>query len=250
MKRKGLNIVMNQVFEPVKEENRIYYKNYNDEEATTLDKLSNTYPRTFSTIIGKTACVENALTYLISNNMPLKDMKIPYRKNKSNYSRYLRNTRHIPHYHALELIIITDSILSDKHLVAELLKDEELQDLENINFIPKAFVKSGLIKTLEYYPKRKSYVKSVKKVLWEIRNAFEELEKAYREKEILKEDQGLDPITITNLNTSEYKTFKNYVKEKIAASVEDKKDAEENLLENVRGAEELKVKNLKDLWLL
>jgi len=250
MERIKVEVIMNEEFRIVSDEKgNKKVVDGEGKDATFIDAFSNTYPRPIKTIIGKINNIENALIYIISDNMPLMDMKKPYPYLVKDIKKYLRRTHHVSHFNIIELIITTDSILSDKNLVADILEYEDFKDLNKVDLLSVIKVKSGFISTLEPYHKRKNYAKTVKKVLWEIKNAFDDLNEISRENGLIKEDEELSPEVIRNYNNEDYKIFKNAVKEIIADIIVERIGEEANILEGVRGAKELLAKDLKDVWL-
>jgi len=253
-KRIKIEVPMNEVYKIVKEEDggrKVVNGEGND--VNLIDKLSNTYPRPIKTIIGKINCVENGLIYMISNTMKLSDVRKPYPEIRRYMKNYIRRSHHVPYYNILELILVADSILSDKDLVVDILEYKDFEDFKMVDLIPVIKIKSGMVKTVEHYHTRKSLTRAIKKVIWEIKNAFTELENAYRDNGELKENEKLSPETIRKFDNKAYKTFKNAVKETLAdiitERIKEKTDEDVNILESVRGAEELKLSQLKDIWL-
>jgi len=247
--RTRIEIRMNENYRIVKDEEGKRTIDAEGNEATLLDKLSNTYPRPIKTIIGKVNNVENGLIYLTSNIMKLSDVKRPYPEIKKNVKSYMRKTHNVPYYSVIELILIADSILSDKNLVADILEYEDFKDFENVDLVPVVLVKAGYVKDKEILTKRISYTKGLKKVIWEIKNSFSRLEDAARTSGLISENEAISPETFRSYNNDDYKVFKNDVKETIADIIIDRVGEDANILENVRGAEELKAKDLKELWL-
>jgi hypothetical protein len=249
MRKNKVEIVMDQLFQEVKENNKVKVVKEDGSEPTLLDKLSNTYPRPTTTLIGKINCVENGLIYITSNTMKVLDMTKSYEYIIKNIKYVLRHTHHVKHYGMLELMLITDSILRSKNLVYEILKSEIFENIKNIELAPMVAIKSGIIKSIEPYKRRKSYAIGVKRVIWEIREVFEELEKALKEDGNIGDDEKLDPATIKNYNSEDYKVFKNEIKSRIADFIVNKTGEDANLMEGVRGAQPLLAKDLKDVWL-
>jgi hypothetical protein len=249
MMKNRVEIVMDQLFKEVKENEKIKVVKEDGSEVTLLDKLSNTYPRPTTTLIGKINCVENGLIYITSNTMKVLDMTKSYEYIIKNIKNVLRYTHHVPHYGMLELILTTDSILRSKNLVYEILDSEIFEDIKNVELVPMVAVKSGIIKSVEPYKRRKSYAIGIKRVIWEIKEEFDELERILREEGELTDDEELDPVTMKNHDSENYKIFKNKIKSKIVDFIVGKVGEEANLMEGVRGAEPLLVKNLKDIWL-
>ena len=247
--RNRINIIMNEVYKVIKLEDGVKITKNDDSDVTLEDKLSNTYPRQFKTLLGKVGCVENAITYIISNTMSLSDMKKGYNETRADMNKYLRKSHNVPYYTVLEQMFIGDSILSSKTLVSEILAHEAFKDFENVDLVSVINIQSGIINTTEQYYKRKSYVRNLKKVIWEIKNTFNEYEKWARVGGHITEDEDLNPITIANLNNEDYKKFKNSVKEKLANAVIDRLGEDAKILEGVRGTMQMPLKHLVDLWM-
>jgi len=253
-KRIKIEVPMNEIYKIVKsDEGNKKVINSEGNDVNLVDKLSNTYPRPIKTIIGKINCVENGLIYMISNTMRLTDVRKPYPEIRRYMKNYIRRSHHVPYYNMLELILVADSVLSDKNLVVDILSYEDFEDFKTVDLIPVIRIKSGMVKTTEHYHTRKSLTRAIKKVIWEIKNAFADLEDAYRNNEELAENEKLSPETIRQFDNEAYKTFKNAVKETladiIAERIKEKTDEDVNILEGIRGAEELKLSQLKDIWL-
>jgi len=252
-KRIRIEVPMNEIYKIVKENGKRKVVNNEGKEVDLIDKLSNTYPRPIKTIVGKINCVENSLIYMVSDTMDVLSMRKPYSEVRKHLKTYMKRTHHVPFYNILELIIVTDSVLSDKNLVTDILAYEDFKDFERVDLVPVIKIKSGMIKISEPYHKRISLTRATKKVIWEIKNTFEDLEKAYKNDGKLKDGESLSPETIRQFDTETYKAFKNAVKEVIIdviqERIKEKTDKDVNILEGVRGAEELKVSQLKDIWL-
>ena len=244
-----INIVMNEVFKVIKEDNGVKVLRSDDSEVTLEDKLSNTYPRQFKTLLGKVGCVENAITYVISDTMSLADMKKGFNEIKPDMNKYLRKSHNVPYYNILEQMFIADSVLSSKTLVAEILAYEPFKDFGNVDLVSVINIKSGVINTTEQYYKRKSYVRNLKKVIWEIKNTFAEYEKWARVGGHIADDEDLDPATISGLENEDYKKFKNSVKEKLADVIKDRIAGDTNILKGVRGTAEMHLNDVLDLWM-
>ena len=244
-----INIVMNEVYNVVKVEDNVEITKVDKSEITLEDKLSNTYPRQFKTLLGKVSCVENAITYIISNTMTLGDMRRGCGETKADMNKYLRKSHNVPYYNILEQMFIADSVLSSKVLVAEILDHEAFKDFENVDLVSVINIKSGIINTTEQYYKRKSYVRTLKKVIWEIKNTFAEYEKWARVGGYLEEDEDLSATAIADLNNEDYKKFKNSVKEKLVKALSDRLDENTNILEGVRGTTETPLEEVFNLWM-
>ena len=249
MRRNRIMIPMNEIYKKDKNEEGTKVIKEDGGEVTLLDKLSNTYPRPILTIIGRINCVENGLLYLTSSNMRISDMKNPYEVIKKHLKTYMRRTHNVEHYGILELIITADSLLSDRELVKEILEYEDFKDFENVDLLSTVKVKAGFVKDVEPYYKRKSYTKALKKVIWEIKNSFHSLEEAFKEKELINEDDELAPKTILNLDKEQYKAFKNVTKAVLCDIIVDRIGKDANIMEGVRGAEILLAKDLEEAWI-
>lgn len=247
--RNRVGIPMNEVYKVIKDGNDVVIKKENGEDVTLVDKLSNTYPRSFKSLLGKVGSVENALIYLISDNMHLTEAKKPFNEIKPDLNKYLRRTHNVPYYNTLEHLFIADSILSSKALVYEILSYEDFADFENVDLLSVIRINSGVINTVEPYYKRKSYVKNLKKVIWEIKNAFSNLKETVKQESDSENTEELSPIIIKFLSTEQYKEFKNKIKEEIINKIIERYGEDTEILEGVRGTMQMSLKHLKDLWL-
>ena len=170
-----LNLPMNVIYR--KEEGKVFNEVKPEEEITLMDKLSNTYPRPYITFLGKTSCVENALMYLNSSNMPIEKLPVPYAKlNKEGLvKKYIQRLHHVPNYNALATFLIADSLLSDRKLIAKKVDNEKIIEFENVLFRPVTNIRTGVIVDDVFYEKGKLYARLLKSVIWEILNVWDEL---------------------------------------------------------------------------
>jgi len=250
MSRVRIEVPMNEEYRVTKDENNeTKVTKANKEETTLIDHFSNTFPRSIQTLIGKISCVENGLLYLFSDNMKISDVRKPYREIKKSMNKIMKRTHHVEHFNILELLITADSILSSKNLVANILSYEDFKDFENVDLLSVRRVKSGIVDAIEPFHNRKSYTKSLKKVIWEIKNAFSDLEEAAIESGAMEEGDHISPDSIRDFSKDDYKIFKNSVKEVLVEIIIERIGEDTNIMSGVTGAAELKAKDLATVWL-